>query len=833
MVDPVGLISLGITVCQGLLTYYDQYKSFSEETNNILRRVNSLNGIFQALHDVLADAQTVNSSTSAKSKIALRCIADCEDGIKRLNDMLSKVMEHESGNSSRAKIFDRAMYPFRRKTLLGLLDTTRELQENLDTALHLLELFPDPSVLQSLIVQHQQVDRGIGELTTQIEPRRRRSRRRCTCFPYGQTSFDHKEGCRLYLTGQKFRGLHAKHVFCNKFLTFSVKIAFGITTGAGGFAICPPLEIQTMVVSSPAFEVLRSLDSKLSFAGPWERNRYSIAWAKDAFITVDQLFQDRRASLTDIDVFGKTIAHCIADIVQHFFSRRRPYNDATKASFVNIVSERELGKILINSLNRQGKSFFDVFIISGTNLPGNNRVDKDALRFWQTFLDEDSYWSLGTPGDHEDMNFLSLSFFEDFKDSIAVQDISTSEALEPLINRDVRLLKSNIEKGVKMPLYLYAFWTEGFQVLLNAGYSLSLQDSSMRLFFQIGHAEALRNILSTEGFILGRLSMRAITGITRIAGLYEITLEIIRLVVSKLGERRRRLQNLAARHLPSEILKDLMPNSNTLLGFQASQVYKLLKEYHVEFNDIEDDEGWVVYMHIAGNPIIADMLWTSGFRDIDEIDSHGFTTLMSRHDPWFSPSLAYADWLIKKGADIYLRRKGIPSLHYVAYNSSWRQGLRKWNKVSEAEERMLRLILEDDCQDSCDCACSIGGCYAATLLWHFDRDFIELTDMRFLSDFFKMKACLSRPRKMMSSLQKSLAKHAIPILRVLTFDALGIPHTCRHNLKDRPDPDEINDSMGDVAFLEELMLELIPMTNGSIGWKKYWINLLARRISGK
>ena len=47
----VGVISLGISVCQGLVTYCSQYKSFNDGISNMIRKVQGLNDILAALHD--------------------------------------------------------------------------------------------------------------------------------------------------------------------------------------------------------------------------------------------------------------------------------------------------------------------------------------------------------------------------------------------------------------------------------------------------------------------------------------------------------------------------------------------------------------------------------------------------------------------------------------------------------------------------------------------------------------------------------------------------------------------------------------------------------------
>lgn len=49
----VGVVSLGLQVCQGPASYIDKYKSADKEVNNIKCKVEGLNLILQELSDLL------------------------------------------------------------------------------------------------------------------------------------------------------------------------------------------------------------------------------------------------------------------------------------------------------------------------------------------------------------------------------------------------------------------------------------------------------------------------------------------------------------------------------------------------------------------------------------------------------------------------------------------------------------------------------------------------------------------------------------------------------------------------------------------------------------
>lgn len=139
----VGVISLGLAVGQGLLAYYGPLKAYDEQIHDVSDRIKSFNSTLKALKAVLANAEIFSSTSTAHSAtVALDCIFNCQEGLKRLKSMLDKCRGSPSSkNLLGCKIqINRMLYPFRRDTLVMLLDTTSWLQADLNTSLQILTM---------------------------------------------------------------------------------------------------------------------------------------------------------------------------------------------------------------------------------------------------------------------------------------------------------------------------------------------------------------------------------------------------------------------------------------------------------------------------------------------------------------------------------------------------------------------------------------------------------------------------------------------------------------------------------------------------------------------
>ncbi|GLI75175.1 hypothetical protein PoHVEF18_003428 [Penicillium ochrochloron] len=179
----VGVVSLGLQVCQGLASYIDKYKSADKEVKSCKCKVEGLNLILQELYDLLKGADGTDPPLSGKFKVALRMITDCESGIQDVKITLSKIQtdssEPSQGVFPKIKTASkRALYPFRRDALVGLLTVLEWLQENLDTALALLQMnLPEPATLRSICDAQQEVDRDFDAFVTSLQSTKHRQMR--------------------------------------------------------------------------------------------------------------------------------------------------------------------------------------------------------------------------------------------------------------------------------------------------------------------------------------------------------------------------------------------------------------------------------------------------------------------------------------------------------------------------------------------------------------------------------------------------------------------------------------------------------------------------------
>lgn len=134
-----GLISLGITACQGLLVYYRSWKDADETINNMYASIEALTKTFIVLEHSISspmlneDAiRRVNESTES-----------CERGISALNKKLAKIHLHTSKEGWKERSWARlkgTLYPFRESTLIMLKERCNELRDNLILAVGALQL---------------------------------------------------------------------------------------------------------------------------------------------------------------------------------------------------------------------------------------------------------------------------------------------------------------------------------------------------------------------------------------------------------------------------------------------------------------------------------------------------------------------------------------------------------------------------------------------------------------------------------------------------------------------------------------------------------------------
>ena len=133
----VGVVSLGLSVCQGLISYYSAVRDCPKEAKNMLQKLEGLKDVLEVLEDVFQSHDTLRTETAAV-KTAKRNIQACKSGLEQLKNIMNEcqAIPVKSGQD----FFNRSLYPFRRGTIRAVLEHVESLQSNLDTSIDVLQL---------------------------------------------------------------------------------------------------------------------------------------------------------------------------------------------------------------------------------------------------------------------------------------------------------------------------------------------------------------------------------------------------------------------------------------------------------------------------------------------------------------------------------------------------------------------------------------------------------------------------------------------------------------------------------------------------------------------
>ena len=322
------------------------------------------------------------------------------------------------------------------------------------------------------------------------------------------------------------------------------------------------------------------------------------------------------------------------------------------------------------------------------------------------------------------------------------------------------------------------------------------------------------------------------------------------LLVDLLIDRRQRLCDMAISTLPASDLAHFFPHENHnsyLVDEHASQLLSALLYHGVPVPSALDPgrHRTTIYHQIQASSRVAERLWKGGFRDVDGKDSSGLTPLMymrsdlSYLEGSMNLELECVAWFLKKGANFYAKQDlalyyesnegempcesrqlfSATSLNFVACQLGSNldlqfPGKNEWNKrmsLSETSKRVLERIVMDNVSDDCRCACSISGCKAFTLI---TKNYFLRTDREF-QNLLHLWAQLIDLMDICDPLKSS------EFLRLVTFEELGVTHTCcRMNTEyevapyllsrigDQAEIDEIHEEeAADLQKLEELLEE--------------------------
>jgi hypothetical protein len=149
----LAIIPIGLKTCSSLVSYLGGLKDRDDALARLKRLAESLEGNFRLLDGFLKSGQ-LNSSTSHAVVHALRCMANCENGLKDLKEFGDKL---SASNTPDPTVKDRVKgsyrtfaYPLRQAHLTHLENALDRLCTPLNLAFQSLQLYV---TTKSLILQ--------------------------------------------------------------------------------------------------------------------------------------------------------------------------------------------------------------------------------------------------------------------------------------------------------------------------------------------------------------------------------------------------------------------------------------------------------------------------------------------------------------------------------------------------------------------------------------------------------------------------------------------------------------------------------------------------------
>jgi hypothetical protein len=198
-------------------------------------------------------------------------------------------------------------------------------------------------------------------------------------------------------------------------------------------------------------------------------------------------------------------------------------------------------------------------------------------------------------------------------------------------------------------------------------------------------------------------------------------------------------------------------------------------------------EGDMTVYHHQSSKLCAKALYQVGFLDTDRLDSQGRSPLESFgsftlvHFPEFLTEIVH--WHISKGANLHRSLAWAnESISHLLILAMIERGSYRWRRSESLQladiERYLQelLAMGDDffaptkVPDGCSCPCSPAGCTAVSAILR------ELTSIHWR--FHDYVECQRRVFNFVQQWDQSYWQKPQEFIRSLTFNALGLIHTC-------------------------------------------------------
>ena len=135
----ISIASFGVQICQGLLSYYDDWKGYDADVSSAYDSVDDLSRTL-----VLLKASLDNDELDEEKKDRVKiCLHSCEESLVKLSQKSEKLRKYGQLEGIRQKAWkelQRAWYPFRAITLVKLQELVSGARERIELAVSVLQL---------------------------------------------------------------------------------------------------------------------------------------------------------------------------------------------------------------------------------------------------------------------------------------------------------------------------------------------------------------------------------------------------------------------------------------------------------------------------------------------------------------------------------------------------------------------------------------------------------------------------------------------------------------------------------------------------------------------
>ncbi|KAJ6014744.1 hypothetical protein N7540_009335 [Penicillium herquei] len=577
---------------------------------------------------------------------------------------------------------------------------------------------------------------------------------------------------------------------CPMYQSSTRAASFGIR-GAGGFSISPNLQVHPHVApSSPSFDLLtKYLDSDCSTSLPKFKK------------SLEELFQKGEASPRDTLPNGETLLH----VATKSMLRHCSNGSSHSANWHGLISGLIWMGVEGNSVCLSGRTPVDQLISFAAGLDGVDgniqKLFKDiiiCLCSYGSFISTGAFEITHFTGIYESgatnppiVEYIQSLAREGLSDAYSTLrktlDVYVPDELLPLIHRSTADLhqKLGASFNIKTAVDFYITWPVGLSILLNSGVIPS--QSAFHFTCSNGYEDSVNLLIDTNALPINAKILQDVS-----LGPNE---QVRDAITQAFILRRRHLQALVESHLTEKEMMHLRIRPGCLPGYNAGKAYQLLKAKSIDCLYPEDKSSWLLYENIGENWELADKLWDSGFRDVEEVDNNGGHPLRfapDSHLGQFESRMQKVVWFIRNGYSCSVEPRlpspilefmwmFLPTIQHDLHDhgsGELRSGIAKHKEV-------LQVMLFDQKRDTCRCFCSSNGCnnfvrvlFCLLNLQRHTDDIIENSELA-----EKGKEFLGALQEIVHLLDPDDQSHiyddlAPVLIRCLTFHTLGLTHTC-------------------------------------------------------